>query len=74
MDELDSVDDLNDTDSPLLMCLVEAPCGGIGMDEKVNFGMVVVCPSTGDVVWDEFKGWSYHSRSIIGLIATCQCR
>ncbi|KAI0320179.1 DNA mismatch repair protein MSH3 [Amylostereum chailletii] len=55
VDELDSADDFNEMEAPLLMCLVEVLRGGMGMDEKVAFGMVVICPSTGDVVWDEFE-------------------
>ena len=55
VDELDSVDDV-DRDAAVLMCLVEQPRGAMGIDERVSIGMVVVCPSTGDVVWDEFDG------------------
>ncbi|KAI0713432.1 muts domain V-domain-containing protein [Earliella scabrosa] len=55
------VDDLNTTDeedpnyAPPLMCLLEEPRGGMGADERVLIAMVVVSPSTGDVVWDEFE-------------------
>lgn len=42
--------------APLLMCLAEHTLGGMGADEIVGVGMIVVCPSTGDVVWDYFKG------------------
>lgn len=38
------------------MCIVEQQRGGMGTDERVNIGMIVICPSTGDVVWDEFEG------------------
>jgi hypothetical protein len=38
------------------MCIVEQLRGGMGADERVNVGMIVICPSTGDVVWDEFEG------------------
>ena len=30
--------------------------GGMGPDEKVKVGMIVISASTGDVVWDEFEG------------------
>ena len=40
------------------MCVVEQLRGGMGVDERVNVGMIVICPSTGDVVWDEFEGTS----------------
>ncbi|KAI0031692.1 muts domain V-domain-containing protein [Vararia minispora EC-137] len=54
VDELESADDIQ-RDAPLLMCLVEQARGGMGADERVSIGMVVVCPSTGDVIWDEFE-------------------
>ncbi|VDC07803.1 unnamed protein product [Peniophora sp. CBMAI 1063] len=54
VDALDSVDDANKS-APLLMCLAEHSLGGMGADEIVGVGMIVVCPSTGDVVWDYFK-------------------
>jgi hypothetical protein len=28
----------------------------MGADERVNIGMITICPSTGDVIWDEFEG------------------
>ena len=56
VDDIDSVDDVDPNDAPLLMCLVEQLRGGMGADERVNVGMIAICPSTGDVVWDEFEG------------------
>lgn len=56
VDDIDSVDDVDPNDAPLLMCLVEQLRGGMGADERVNIGMIAICPSTGDVVWDEFEG------------------
>ena len=56
VDDIDSVDDVDPNDAPLLMCLVEQLRGGMGPDERVNIGMIAICPSTGDVVWDEFEG------------------
>lgn len=56
VDDIDSVDDVDSNDAPLLMCLVEQLRGGMGADERVNIGMIAICPSTGDVVWDEFEG------------------
>ncbi len=38
------------------MCIVEQLRGGMGADERVKVGIIVICPSTGDVVWDEFEG------------------
>ncbi|KAI0260994.1 DNA mismatch repair protein MSH3 [Gloeopeniophorella convolvens] len=55
VDDLDSADDIDANDTPWLMCLVEQLRGGMGADERVSFGMIVICPSTGDVVWDEFE-------------------
>lgn len=55
VDDIDSVDDVDPNDTPLLICLVEQLRGGMGADERVNIGMIAICPSTGDVVWDEFE-------------------
>jgi DNA mismatch repair protein MSH3 len=38
------------------MCLVEQARGGMGVDERVAVSMMVVSPSTGDVIWDHFDG------------------
>ena len=62
VDDIDSVDDVDPNDAPLLMCLVEQLRGGMGADERVNIGMIAICPSTGDVVWDEFEGMSLIKR------------
>jgi DNA mismatch repair protein MSH3 len=65
VDTMDSVDDLERYSSPPLMCLVEEENGGMGADERVWIGMIVISPSTGDVVWDEFEGIYFHlSRRI----------
>jgi DNA mismatch repair protein MSH3 len=62
VDDIDSVDDVDPNDAPLLMCLVEQLRGGMGADERVNIGMIAICPSTGDVVWDEFEGKCFTER------------
>lgn len=36
------------------MCIVEQVKKGTTGD--VSFGMITICPSTGDVVWDDFEG------------------
>lgn len=56
VDDIDSVDDAGANNAPLLMCLVEQLRGGMGADERVDIGMITICPSTGDVIWDEFEG------------------
>lgn len=56
IDEIDSVDELDATFAPPLMCLVEELMGGMGPDAKVRVGMIVISASTGDIVWDEFEG------------------
>ncbi|KAF8497242.1 DNA mismatch repair protein MSH3 [Russula emetica] len=61
--DIDSVDDVDPNDTPLLLCLVEQLRGGMGADERVNIGMIAICPSTGDVVWDEFEGKYGHMRT-----------
>lgn len=53
---MDSVDDLDPTSAPSLICLTEELKGGMGTDEHVRIGMIAISPSTGDVVWDEFDG------------------
>ncbi|KAH9063827.1 DNA mismatch repair protein MSH3 [Lactarius deliciosus] len=55
VDEIDSVDD--------------QLRGGMGADERVNVGMIVICPSTGDVVWDEFEGKMVHCKPAELLLA-----
>ncbi|KAI9456446.1 DNA mismatch repair protein MSH3 [Russula earlei] len=55
VDDIDSADEVDSNDAPVLMCLVEQQRGGMGADEKVNIGMIAICPSTGDVVWDQFE-------------------
>ncbi|TFY69894.1 hypothetical protein EVJ58_g138 [Rhodofomes roseus] len=55
IDDIDSVDELDPTFAPSLMCLVEEPMGGMGSDEKVRVGVIVISASTGDVMWDDFE-------------------
>lgn len=57
VDDLDSVDDLERYTPPPFMCLVEEKKTGSIAD--VSVGMIVICPSTGDVVWDDFEGMNY---------------
>lgn len=52
VDELDSVDDLERYNPPPFMCLIEQTKGGNTGD--VSVGMITICSSTGDVVWDDF--------------------
>ena len=55
IDGLDSVDDLNERGGSVFMCLIEDEMkgdNGVG----VTIGMITICPSTGDVVWDDFDG------------------
>jgi DNA mismatch repair protein MSH3 len=63
VDDIDSVDNVDANDAPLLMCLVEQLRGGMGADERVNIGMIAICPSTGDVIWDEFEGKCFFGHS-----------
>lgn len=53
---LDSVDELKENNAPPFMCLVEEKKGNSGT--AVSIGMITVCTSTGDVVWDDFEGIS----------------
>lgn len=54
MDDLNSVDDVERYSPPPLMCLFEQAKSE--NDANVSFGMISICPSTGDVVWDDFEG------------------
>ncbi|KAI8344511.1 muts domain V-domain-containing protein [Chlamydoabsidia padenii] len=52
--------DLDGTDSTIkssnyLLCVVEQPRGGSGVDEFVKTGIVAVQPSSGDVIYDSFE-------------------
>src|ERR1700730_7618867 len=69
VDDIDSADDVDANNSPLLMCLVEQLRGGMGAGERVSIGMVTICPSTGDLVWDEFEGKFLIRRSLVPLRA-----
>ncbi|KAJ3512522.1 hypothetical protein NLJ89_g3471 [Agrocybe chaxingu] len=53
VDEMDSIDDMEKYTTAPFMCLVEEkknenPC-------DVSIGMITICPSTGDIVWDDFE-------------------
>ena len=50
------MDDTERYDAPPLMCITEEKNGGMGVDERVSISMISICPSTGDVVYDEFEG------------------
>jgi hypothetical protein len=54
VDELDSVDNMERYTPSPFMCLVEQTRGGNTGD--ISVGMITICPSTGDVVWDDFDG------------------
>ncbi|KAI0340128.1 DNA mismatch repair protein MSH3 [Trametopsis cervina] len=54
VDQLGSADDMDPLAAPPLVCLVEEPKGGMGVDERVSIALVSVCASTGDVMWDHF--------------------
>ncbi|PFH52420.1 hypothetical protein AMATHDRAFT_140149 [Amanita thiersii Skay4041] len=53
VDNIDSVDDSERYMPPILMCLIEEPNRSGQCD--VNIGLITVCPSTGDVVWDDIS-------------------
>lgn len=50
------MDDTERYESPPLMCILETQLGGMGADERVSISMISICPSTGDVVYDDFEG------------------
>ncbi|PPR04975.1 hypothetical protein CVT24_010433 [Panaeolus cyanescens] len=51
VDELGSVDDVEARISSPILCLVEEERS----NHEVSIGMISICPSTGDVVWDDFN-------------------
>jgi len=55
VDELDSVDELEKSSSPPFMCIIEESQNKKSSAE-VSIGMISICPSTGDIVWDDFDG------------------
>lgn len=55
VDELDSVDELEKYSSPPFMCIIEERQNK-NSSAEVSFGMVSICPSTGDIAWDDFDG------------------
>ena len=56
VDELESVDDLDQHAAPSLVCFTEVPASGGTSEDHVSISMIAITPSTGDVVWDEFEG------------------
>ncbi|KAF8061576.1 DNA mismatch repair protein MSH3 [Lyophyllum atratum] len=54
VDDLNSVDDLEPYTPPPFLCLIEESKGKTS--GEVSLGMITICPSTGDVVWDSFDG------------------
>ncbi|TFK42973.1 muts domain V-domain-containing protein [Crucibulum laeve] len=53
VDELGSVDDTEQYSPPPFMCIIEERKRSNPAD--VLFGMITICPSTGDVIWDDFE-------------------
>jgi len=51
VDELGSMDQDH---PPTLMCVVEEPGGSNG--DTTRIGMTIVCPTTGEVTYDDFQG------------------
>ncbi|KAH6918993.1 DNA mismatch repair protein MSH3 [Coprinopsis sp. MPI-PUGE-AT-0042] len=52
VDEIDSVDDSERSTPPPMLCIVEE--WSPSKPENTSFGLVSICPTTGDVVWDNF--------------------
>jgi hypothetical protein len=66
VEELDSVDDLEKYNPPPFVCLIEEKKTANSAD--VSLGMISICPSTGDVVWDDFEGIVFNSSTIFGSL------
>ena len=54
VDDIESVDDSQDTIPPPMLCIVEE--WNASKPESTSFGLVSICPTTGDVIWDNFDG------------------
>jgi hypothetical protein len=55
MESIEESDAFGTTSSTAtLLCLTESLMGGMGEDERVNFGLIAVTPATGEVVYDDF--------------------
>ncbi|KAF8894689.1 muts domain V-domain-containing protein [Infundibulicybe gibba] len=52
VDGLDSVDSAEQYTSPPFMCIIEEKKAE--STANVSFGIITICPSTGDVTWDDF--------------------
>ena len=75
VDEIGSVDDpslSSPGDAPVLVCISEAPLGGMATDERVLFGLIAVTPSTGEVVWDDFEDGFMRSEIEVKEIFRCE--
>ncbi|KAF5365702.1 hypothetical protein D9758_003271 [Tetrapyrgos nigripes] len=57
VDEMDSIDERQTSTLPSFLCIVE-DVKSTGNEKDVNIGMVSICPSTGDVIWDDFTDTS----------------
>jgi DNA mismatch repair protein MSH3 len=56
VDQIGSVDDMDPLATPPLVCLLEEPVGGMGLDQRVSISLISISASTGDVMWDHFEG------------------
>jgi len=54
IEALDSVDQSEESAIPPFMCLIEEPKEKNSAD--VSLGIITICPSTGDVTYDDFDG------------------
>ena len=58
VDDLDSVDDIEQYAPPSVICVMERKIGAL-RDDKAEFAVLVVCPTTGEISWDLFSGTTY---------------
>lgn len=56
VDEMDSIDngEILGGSGATLLCISESLMGGMGADERVLFGVVSICLSTAEIIYDEF--------------------
>lgn len=69
VDDLNSVDELERYTPPPFMCLVEDTKEND--PQNVSISLISICPTTGDVIWDEFTGTLASRNFVKGLISFC---
>ena len=77
IDDLGELGQPSDTATPsggYLLCITETPAkGGVGMDEKVDVGILAVQTGTGDIIYDNFQDGFMRSEIETRLLHISPC-